>query len=261
MVVRGREFQLPPARALQVFENTEVKGDAVVSGVDKKPAGWDECEADPDGVPGLVGPPGTTLKKQKDYNVVGNPDITHDPDVRVEDFGKFGGFDLDDLKEMADIKLVAQGNKKLNIWPLEENGRCRTWGKDWETNWGDPLITTSPCHRYFPIIYHKGNLHLNDGKGQGILIVDGNLELNGNIQFYGIVIVTGNLDKANGTANVNGTMMVKGITNLDIILNGSPTIQYSSCAVKRAVTENSQARLVPLGYRSWMDLSAAGAGI
>jgi hypothetical protein len=44
-------------------------------------------------------------------------------------------------------------------------------------------------------------------------------------------------------------------------VNGTPVIQYSSCAVKRAAEQNPLTGLVPVFARSWIDLSAAGVGM
>ena len=59
-----------------------------------------------------------------------------------------------------------------------------------DSNWGDPLNKLSPCFNYFPIIYHQGDLSISgNGYGQGILLVEGNLTVQGRIDFYGPVIV------------------------------------------------------------------------
>jgi hypothetical protein len=267
VLAKASKFQPPSPTAMQVGKDTHVKGNATVSGDDLNPSNWDDCE-DTGSHPGLVGKEGTKLTQQKDENVVGSPPRKNDPDLTDDDFTSFGDFDIKMLKAQATIRLQGTQAPKEIQPQVTEDGRCDTWGTSKKnesyqlTNWGAPLDPASPCHDYFPIIYREGNLHLNDGNGQGILLVEGNLELNGNLQFFGIVIVTGDLTKTNGTANINGMMIVHGQGDLgEQEVNGTPVIQYSSCAVKRAAEQNPLTGLVPVFARSWIDLSAAGVGM
>lgn len=259
-VARTVVFTPPPPRAMQVGMNTEVKGAAEVKGMDVVPVGWDDCGESTGEQPGLVGKPGTKLESQKKDNVTGNPALLNDPTLKDEDFDIFGDFDLDLLRSQATItfgKSEEMPKTALPILDPKNPDRCLT-GNNYKSNWGEPNNKASPCHTYFPIIYHPGNGHINGGRGQGILLVDGNLELNGNMEFYGIVIVNGNLTKTNGGARITGTMLVKGSSKIDATINGNPVIQYSRCAVQRASEWNPQTGLVPVNSRSWLDLSAAG---
>ena len=55
------------------------------------------------------------------------------------------------------------------------------------SNWGDPLRTTA-CADYFPIIYVKGDLKIQANSiAQGVLLVDGSVEMAGNFTFNGIM--------------------------------------------------------------------------
>lgn len=44
------------------------------------------------------------------------------------------------------------------------------------TNWGDPNVPASPCGAYFPVVWIQGDVTLQAGAGQGVLLVDGDLE-------------------------------------------------------------------------------------
>ena len=67
----------------------------------------------------------------------------------------------------------------------------------------------SLCQSYFPIIYRNGNLKVQDGRGQGVLLVEGDLEVRGNFEFTGLVIVRGELS-TNGTGNkITGGVLAK----------------------------------------------------
>ena len=115
---------------------------------------------------------------------------------------------------------------------------------------------TSPCFNYFPIVYHYGDLSISgSGSGQGILLVEGNLNVQGRIDFYGPVIVTGGVDvRGTGSDDVKfyGGIMAQNVTLDDSRLTGNATVNYSSCAIKRALQGSAFAE--PLNERSWVQL-------
>jgi hypothetical protein len=130
-------------------------------------------------------------------------------------------------------------------------------------NWGHPEDPTNPCFNYFPIIYAAQDMHIQSGGfGQGILLVEGNLQIDGGFNFYGVVVVLGTI-KIQGTGgHIFGTTMVFGdgdasATNATF---GNSELRYSSCAIERAMLNSPLARAVPIKHRSWMDISAISGG-
>ena len=114
------------------------------------------------------------------------------------------------------------------------DGSCNTGDVE---NWGDPLNPTSTCGGYAPIIYAPGDLNLNQGEGQGILLVEGDLRVQGRFEFYGVVIVRGSMTTAGGGAGAihfRGAVMAANVNLDDNRIAGNAQIQYSSCAVIRA---------------------------
>jgi hypothetical protein len=98
----------------------------------------------------------------------------------------------------------------------------------------------------------------SNGYGQGILLVDGDLQVRGGFTFFGIIIVQGTFTTGNGTNRIFGAVMASNAADLNQTFLGTSTIQYSRCAVTRAVLNNAAlARARPLAERSWVDLSAA----
>jgi hypothetical protein len=93
--------------------------------------------------------------------------------------------------------------------------------------------------------------------GQGILLVDGDLELRGDFLFYGIIIVQGNFEtQGNGNRIMGAVMASNGLLD-DQFVTGGSEITYSRCAVKRAILNNaSLSRARPLAQRGWVDLTA-----
>ena len=102
-------------------------------------------------------------------------------------------------------------------------------------NWGDPGRTTA-CADYFPIIFIDGNLKIQaNSQGQGVLLVNGSMEMAGGFEFNGIVIVrndiksTGNGNKISGSAFAGNTY-----TTDNSSISGNSEIQFSRCAIERA---------------------------
>jgi hypothetical protein len=131
-------------------------------------------------------------------------------------------------------------------------------------NWGEPMLPAHPCFGYTPIIYAPGNLRINaNTAGQGILLVQGDLEISGGYNFYGIVIVQGQIRMTGTGGHVNGTTLVFGDGNIDsnAFAAGTSLLQYSSCAIERALLNNTNlTRIVPIAHRAWMDVSAIQGG-
>jgi hypothetical protein len=96
-------------------------------------------------------------------------------------------------------------------------------------------------------------LKVTGGTGQGILLIDGDFTKAGNFSFYGIVVARGTI-KASGSNNaIYGGEMAAAIDEGDAVtLAGSTKIQYSSCAITRALSASSYP-VVAKG-RAWVNL-------
>jgi hypothetical protein len=124
-------------------------------------------------------------------------------------------------------------------------------------NWGEPWYpagpaTASVCQNWFPIIYRPGNLKLQGGRGQGILLVDGDLELAGGVEFFGIVLVKGRLRTTGNGNKINGAVMARNVDLDDNFIGGTPTVNFSTCAINRAL--QASAVVIPLNSRAWAQL-------
>jgi hypothetical protein len=88
------------------------------------------------------------------------------------------------------------------------------------------------------ITYIPGDLKItsNGSVGAGVLVVDGDLEINGGLQFYGLIIVKGVVSfTGGGSANTNivGSVLA-GKSSIDnTILGGSAVIKYDQCALNQ----------------------------
>ena len=123
----------------------------------------------------------------------------------------------------------------------------------WE-NWGAPEDPSSPCSDYFPVIHRPGPLTLTTGTGggQGILLVDGELTIEGNFHFYGLVIVKGEIQ-------MKGNVQITGAVIAGAQLQSEPgdLIRYSQCAVA-LVLEAAGEEAAPLRSRGWLQMFSGG---
>jgi hypothetical protein len=115
------------------------------------------------------------------------------------------------------------------------------------------------------VIYLRGDVAntsttISGGSGQGVLIVEGNLKINGTFTWYGPIIVHGNF-KTNGSSTgikITGGVMAANLACESTAasspcneIQGNSSVQFSRCAITSALAKN--ARTV-LATRSWADL-------
>jgi hypothetical protein len=190
--------------------------------------------------------------------LTGNPQYAEDSTIVDSTFTNFGDMDWAELTAFAQLdgkEITSLGSTINNTGPaVDASLRCDFSVLD---NWGDN-VPTNPCGAYFPLMYHAGNTTIqSSGYGQGILLVEGDLEIRGGYTFFGIIITQGTFSTGNGTNTIIGAVMASNAADLSQSFLGTSTIQYSSCAVQRAVLNNAAlSRARPLDERSWVDLTA-----
>ena len=238
--------------AITTQGNTTVSGNVTVNGNDAAPAGWAGCSGGQN-VAGAAISPTTTATVNGSVTLNGNPPVLTTPAAGDSNtYFNYGNSNYQSLAAAANLTYA--GGLILNgIQPLVVGGACQA--SLTPANWGEPNHTTpaGPCDSYFPIIHVLGDLKVTTGRGQGILLVDGDLTVAGNFAFDGAVIVRGGL-KMSGTGNkVVGAVMAASVSvNDDVSLSGNTSLLYSSCALQAAL----QASAYPTQamQRSWVDL-------
>ena len=117
------------------------------------------------------------------------PEFLQDSTIVDSTFTTFGDMTWAELTALAS----AEGKDVSSLRPTINNTQPDTTASGacneaTLTNWGDTL-PTAPCGAYFPLIYVNGNITIQSGGiGQGILLVDGDLDLRGNFLFYGLIV-------------------------------------------------------------------------
>ena len=245
---------IEPKGAITAAGNVRLQGAAEVDGDDVNPLGWTNCNAIPSAtVPAVTVPPSSAVIYGPS-NINSTPAVAHDTAAADSNtYVRYGSESWNSLTANADIKL-AGGVYNNAIVPVGDSTSCDKSG-DW--NWGEPQRpgTVVGCYGYFPIIYSAGDLHLNgNGRGQGILLVNGDFEINGLFDFFGIVIVRDDILKSNGTANITGAVFAANMTIGDPLswMSGDQDIQYSKCAIESAL--QGSAILVRVTQRHWAQI-------
>ncbi len=220
--------------ALTTRGSTRIGGSSYIDGTDHTEPGWG-CPAPEAALPGIAIPdPDLMIVTSGCPNlncVEGDPKILPSAEAAEDStYFKYGEVEWADLVAMA-TKRIAAGVTLNGIGPtLDTDGSCK---KSDLLNWGDPLRLTT-CGNYFPIIYAEGNLKILTGMGQGILLVEGDLDVQGGFQFYGPVIVRGKLvTQGTGGHFIGGVLA----SNVDLDQNtalGNAVINYSSCVLAQA---------------------------
>ncbi len=264
VIARLSSADVMPDAALTTVNALKIGGSIWIIGHDSIPSGWsDYCGPTGSSRPGILIDDAANISDvgQK-YEVVGVPPIREDPDMTSEDLMEFGDLLWDELKTMA-TKFYPSYQTVTQLGPdsVLVGGSYVCQGSTLN-NWGDPHHPTGVCGGYFPIIYAANGLKISaSDAGQGILLVDGDLEVTGGHEFYGPVIIRGTL-KTTGTGGhfVGGVIAANVDLDLSSVL-GNAVVQFSSCAVTRAILNNPTLTQVrPIARRSWVDLSSITSG-
>lgn len=246
LLARVQPVEVEFAAALEVFGPIWIGSSAVISGRDSDPAGWTGCSHSTGDLPAIRAVDSSHVEIEVCPECArGGISFSNSP---PESALRWHGVDFADLVSRA--SKVVGGGPYVEVGPsFKEDGRCSTAD---ERNWGDPR-DASPCASYFPIIYAPEGTRLAGGRGQGVLLVQGDLQLSGGFEFVGPVYVTGILVIEGAGASIVGGISVANADPDRASRLERGTIQYSGCAVWRALTR--AAGIMRLRERSWVAMN------
>lgn len=249
MLQRIQPLQIDIEASLTAKNSVSLSGNAGVDGTDHVPGATWAC---PPLDTSLAGVRTTgTVSTQGNAYVTGNPQVKTDPNLKDSTFTQYGPTSYDALAARATLTLSGNGTYKTQP-SFNADGSCN---KADQMNWGDGDNRASACGNYFPIIHITGSATLNGVEGQGILLVDGDLNVQGSYNFYGITIIKGGLKTAGGgstVAHFYGGVMAQD-ANLDPnTLTGKATLLYSKCAIVQALEMTGTAST--LRSRAWVQV-------
>lgn len=123
-------------------------------------------------------------------------------------------------------------------------------------NWGTPTLGAtlqdpSSCGVSNIVYYNTGGTYIKlagGSHGCGILLVDGDLSINGGFSWYGIIISTGSITfTGGGNKQVTGEMIAGGSTDADL-MGGNANIVYCGQAIR------NQTQYRPLLLLTWKEV-------
>lgn len=247
-------LRIPTIRAngaITTAGDIRVQGSPTVSGLNTTPPGWSACDAAPDKA-GIVASPSATVSIQKEDQVVGVPQVLRDPLAADSNtYVRYGDETWNALKAQANVIISAP---PARAEPTVLNGYCN---KADQANWGEPWRSPgyiAECVNYFPIIYATSSLELGHGRGQGILLVEGDIRFNGQFEWYGLIVTRDDIKKGNGSATVYGAIMARNAEIEDDYSDilGNVSINYSHCSLERAM--RGSALVQQAKHRAWAEL-------
>jgi len=260
LLVRIKPLTLGTPAALTSGGANVLSGNAKINGNDQIPTGWTGCGPTDSAAAGVR----TQMNNTVTINghptpgsspVLGSPAVLKDPTLADSSFSVFGDKTYAQLANQATITMSAQ-DFSTTIAPSLSGGTCNT---NVRTNWGSPSNPAGPCGQYFPIIHITGTSAAISGQeGQGVLLVDGSLDVQGGFQFYGVVIIKGKLRTSGGGGNPAhfwGTMMVQdsvALADTTNTITGNANILYSKCAILKALDKTGVGTM--LRSRGWIQL-------
>ena len=255
LLARIRPVSIDTRAAVTSGGDNVVVGSASIDGNDHAPTGWAGCPPLDSAKAGIRTQSSGTVSTSGHPSINGNPPVLKDPTLADSSFTHYGDVTYADLAASANITLPAQ-NFSSSIGPVTVGTAC---DYSVQTNWGSPTTPTGPCGSYFPIVRITGDgAVINGQEGQGVLLVDGGLSVQGGFQFFGIVIVKGSLKTSGGggtPAHFWGTVMVQDtaqFTDTTNNLSGAANLLYSKCAIIKALNKTGVGSM--MRSRGWVQL-------
>ena len=255
LLVRLAVPQVKMLGAITTKGTVKIGGSTAISGNDTSYAGWN-CPPAGAPVAGAVVPSFSNLTSGGSCGagyacIKGSPLVSiSTAALDTNTYFNYGGISWADLVAMADKQATGT---ITGVAPLVTGGTC---AKTNLKNWGDPTRAATPgaCETYFPIIYAPGDVTINGNTGQGILLVNGNLSIQGGFQWYGPIISRGTV-KLTGTGNkINGSVLAANVVDstTSSLVSGNSAIQFSRCANNTALQRTAMPSRAP--QRSWAEL-------
>jgi hypothetical protein len=188
--------------------------------------------------------------------------VAHQPSVARDSaaadsaaYLRFGNAWWNDLVIAADVRLATGAHVVPS--PSATGDTCLLI----ETNWGDPTSATAPCGERVPVVYAAGDLTIDGGTGQGVLLVDGRLLIAGPFTYSGQIVARGGIETNADNITISGVVYawrartdttVAGANASDVVLARRTTLRYSRCDARHGVASSLQPRRVR--ERAWMEL-------
>lgn len=230
MLVRMSAPSIRPGGIITSYGDVDIQGSPLVSGRNTAPPGWTDCAVGGGDTTAVSYRPGADVDIQNPsrQTIGGTRADPNAGDPRTYD--TFGAETWASMIARANVRVT--GN--ISPTPSGNSTTCNAFS----SNWGEPsrgIGTVQGCYGYFPVIYSPGDLDLQSGRGQGILIVDGSLRIRGTFFFVGLILVRDEFE-ALGNMDLHGAMMSRNADGRTTRITGNAEMYYSRCSVDRALS-------------------------
>jgi hypothetical protein len=239
----------PVRAALVSGGNVVAGGEVTMSGHDAAPPGWIDCPSpDTAAAPSIIVADGAAATFGDGRPI---PKVEVDTAATaISSYRTFGRVAASGLAGRSTI-TVAPG---AIVSPAPDTARDCQPADPPQTiaNWGDPTRTGrgGACESFFPVVHALGDLAVGRGRGQGVLLVSGNLQIEGPFLFNGVIVTAGRIDASGPDVGIYG--VVASASPEGVVWRAEGALQRSSCAVARAA--DAARRAYPLPLRAWADL-------
>lgn len=258
-VLRLRIPTIKTEGAVTTAGNIDASGNAHIIGTDSMPPGWSGCTTSAPKAALVVGTTATySLPSGANAdNVVGTPQVTTSTLASDSNtYVRFGDETWTQLVAGANITTTILSGGTPSVLG---DGSCnksdtQNYGEPWRTAQHSDAVTA--CNNYFPIIYVSQSTAASGGRGQGILLINGDFKFGGGFEWYGLVIVKDDIEKGNGTSTIHGGIMARNASTVTKDntedLSGTVNILYSACSLERAMRGSAQ--VVQARHRAWTEM-------
>jgi type IV pilus assembly PilX-like protein len=155
------------------------------------------------------------------------------------------------LREMVDYLKGAANFKYGYNEDQTLTGYSDSWGIPISNDHTLPIAYTGPMNIIYFNLQGTQTLKLaGDSRGAGILLVEGNLEINGGLTWYGVILVTGTvMCTGSGQRNITGGIMAGENATMRIGIGDNTSIIYCS-----AVSKRLNEIIPPLKINRWREI-------
>jgi len=240
-----------PTAALTAAAAVAMDATTWLDGRDTLPAGWSCVADDSASVPAVAHAPDAPPSVAAATLGGSSPVVVADPALQ-RDAPPAGDF-VDRPAVRAPAFVAAAPMRVASVTDVtiapstDADGACPAAADS--LSWGDPR-RPSACGGHLPLVHVAGTLSAPRGRGQGVLVVDGDLLLDGGFEFWGVVAVGGRL-AVRGTGNsVVGALVLRARPPVAHDLAGL-SLRWSSCVVDAALRAAGTVR--PAGDRAWRE--------
>jgi hypothetical protein len=229
LLVQMSTPSIRPGGILTSYGDVDIQGSPNVTGRNTTPPGWTSCSGTGGDTVAVSYNPGARISVQKpSTQAVGGTRA----DPRAGDPRNYDTFGTDTWASLV-ARATVRASGSINPAPSGNSTECFSYS----SNWGEPtrgMGSVAGCYGYFPIIYSNGDLDLQNGRGQGLLIVDGRLRIRGNFQFVGLILVRDEFE-AEGNMSLHGAVLSRNTDRSETRIRGNAKLSYSNCAVNQAL--------------------------